>query len=79
MCKGTTQEESRICARRKGGGEVSVREDVQDDVGSEEAWLRRGMGKGAPGGRLGEKVPGVGNRERKRRRGVEPAHSGKFP
>lgn len=40
-----------------------MQEDVQDDVGSEEAWLRRGMGKGGPGGRLGEKVPGVGNRE----------------
>lgn len=56
-----------------------MQEDVQDDVGSEEAWLRRGMGKGGPGGRLGEKVPGVGNRERNRRRGVKPAHSGKFP
>lgn len=78
-CNGTTQEESRVCVRRKGGGEVSVQEDAQNDVGSEKAWLRRGVREGGPGGRLGEKVPGAGKRERNQRRRVEPAHLGKFP
>ena len=56
-----------------------MQEDAQNDVVSGKAWLRRGAGEGGPGGRLGEKVPGAGNRERNRRPGVEPAHLGKLP
>ena len=56
-----------------------MQEDAQNDVGSEKAWLRRGVREGGPGGRLGEKVPGAGKRERNQRRRVEPAHLGKFP